>query len=153
MNRNTHSRGVIRPQASARRPIISSGSGNTGQNAYAREQSFQRQAEMQAQRDHAAGFSKSFAVDSHDDQDIEDDDVIDITEEILSQPAIEQSQNRYRYRLVSRNASLIFSHRQTSVYKFGDIDLKPGICVELHELLGNWEVSDVSTRTASHGFG
>jgi hypothetical protein len=105
---------------------------------------------MQAQRDVASRFSEGLAVDGHDEQGVENCDIIEITEEVLSQRALEQSQSRYRYRQVLRNASIIFSHRETSLYKFGDIDLKPGTYVELREPSGNWEVSGVRT-IAGHG--
>lgn len=145
MQRNTYFRGIARPQASAGRPIVSSG--GIGQNAHPRVHSIRRQAESQARGGDAARISsnRAFQLEGDEGQDIENCDLIDITEEVLSQQAPQHSQGRYRYKQVIRNASLIFSHREKSVYKFNEIELKPGTCVELCEPCGNWEVSDVFT--------
>lgn len=67
-------------------------------------------------------------------------EVIDLTEEVPSQQAQTNDQAPYWYRQASRRPSLEFSHRSRSVYKFGDIDLKLGTCVELREPFGKWEV-------------
>lgn len=107
--------------------------------------SFRRQAESQARGGDAARISRNRELEGDEEQDIENCDLIDITEEVLSQQGPQHSQGRYRYKQVIRNASLIFSHREISVYKFGEIELKPGTCVELFEPYGNWEVSDVLT--------
>jgi hypothetical protein len=88
---------------------------------------------VQALSGEASRFSDHLAVDA------DNDDIIDTTEEVLSQQALEQSQSSSRYKMF-RNGSLIYSHRQASAYKLGDIDLKPGTCVELREPLGKWKV-------------
>lgn len=86
---------------------------------------------------------ESTAVDSLGPQDL-----IDITEEVTAQQVSNNSHGRYRHRQAVRNAYISFSHRETSLYKFGDMDLKPGTCVELREPFGNWKVNSVH-----HSFG
>lgn len=71
-------------------------------------------------------------------------EIIDLTEEALSAQPQAQPQGRYRYKQVARNAPLESTHGARSVYRFGDIDLKLGVCVELREPFGKWEVRKIS---------
>ena len=71
-------------------------------------------------------------------------EVIDLTEEVPSQQTQTNNHGRCRYGQIGRNPCLESSHRARSVYKFGDIDLKLGTCVELREPFGKWEVRGVA---------
>lgn len=150
MIRGIYSRDGGRLQGSARLPIVLSV--DTGRSAYARVQSLRRQAATQA-RDHAsAGPSEDPAAEGDNEQNVQEAEaavlrefeIIDLTEDAPSQQTLAPSQGRYRYKQVPKNAPLESSHRARSAYRFGDIDLKPGTCVELHEPFGKWEVSETS---------
>lgn len=128
MSRDSFSRDGLRARNSARLP------GNTGRNIYARD------------RDAAAQDDNESNIEEAEAAVLEAYEIIDLTEEPLSEQPQPDSQGRYRYRQVARNEPLESSHRARSVYKFGEMDLKPGTCVELREPFGKWEVRQIPSR-------
>lgn len=127
MPREFFSRDGLRARNSARLP------GNTGRNADAR-------------RHAAAGGDNESNIEEAEAAVLEAYEIIDLTEEPLSEQPQPDSHGRYRYRQVARNEPLESSHRARSVYKFGEMDLKPGTCVELREPFGKWEVRKIPSR-------
>lgn len=135
MSRDFFSRDGLRARNSARLP------GNTGRNAYARGH-----AAVGPSQDAAAGGDNESNIEEAEAAVLEAYEIIDLTEEPLSEQPQPDSPGRYRYRQVTRNEPLESSHRARSVYKFGEMDLKPGTCVELREPFGKWEVRKIRKR-------
>lgn len=136
MPRDSFSRDGLRARNSARLP------GNTGRNAYTRG----RTAVGPSQEDPAAEGDNERNVEEAEAAVLKEYEIIDLTEDVLSQQIQPDSQGRYRYKQAAGNESLESSHRAISVYKFGDMDLKPDTCVELREPFGKWEVRDILER-------
>lgn len=65
---------------------------------------------------------------------------LDLTASFPRRAQGQESRGRYRYSRKERNASLESSHRSVSVWKFGNVDLKPGTCVELRKPTEEWKV-------------
>lgn len=139
MPRDSFSRDGLRVRNSARLPNVLPG--DTGRNAYVRGLA-------------AVGPSQDLAAESDNERNVEEAEaavlkeyeIIDLTEDALPQQIQQDSQGRHRYKQATGNESLESSHRAMSIYKFGDLELKPGTCVELREPFGKWEVREIFRR-------
>lgn len=135
----TFSRDRLRVQNSARLPNVLPR--DTGRNTFAGGH-----AAVAASQDPVAEGENERNIEEAEATVLKEYEIIDLTEDVLSQQTQPDSQGRYQYKQAAGNESLESSHRAISIYKIGDMELKCGTCVELREPFGKWEVRKISKR-------